>query len=209
MPKQTKRLLSRDHRLAQGQQIRERAGRFLAELPELVRRHVLHEPLTLDEHKDYWLGPAEFRNQVTVARHQYEAIIVHDPLVWRQYCRKQIPGYKLIAEYTLLGRVPRRGAPTRRPEEREGFFIGECVNEAMKRLRQGCELRRRLKSLGGGASDDAEIRPKLMALGYGPEEITAILKTKQPLSAAIFLIARQTGKKPSAIRSSLGRSRRL
>jgi hypothetical protein len=62
--------------------------------------------------------------------------------------------------------------------------------------------------VGGASSDDTEIRHELRSLGYDEEDCRAILRSKTPLGAAVFRVARELGMKPSSVRTSLRRARR-
>jgi hypothetical protein len=163
------------------------------------------QSLTPDDYRN-WVKDEEIRVHVSEALEQYELIIIHDPETWRRYCRHQLPEYKRLREYVLRQRVVRRGAPRKSIQEREDALVAGLVEEAKQRLSKGCDLRRQLKKAGGAASDDTEIRPKLAELGYDDEECRAILRTKQPLGAAVVFVARRLRRKDTAIRSSLSRA---
>jgi hypothetical protein len=174
---------------------RQRIAAFLDSIDPLWRKSLVKPgSLTPDEHLRV------FRERPTAVRDQYERLLIEIPADWTKYCARQDPAYRLLREYILLGHVRRRGAPTKTPQQRESSIIAHLVEEAERELKSGCDLCRRLKSAGGAASDNTQIRSQLSALGYRPEQITAILRTRKLRSAAIWVVAQRTRKKVSTIR---------
>jgi hypothetical protein len=201
--------LSRERRAEKVTAAKHALRQFLATLDPLVRRSILDpKSLNIDEmiRAGGLLGSPEHQTARRLARQEYERLAIRVPDEWRRYCRGWLPEYKQIREYSLLGRIPRRGAPRKRREDREGPLIAERVDRATEHLRQGCELRQRAKHSGGSASDDTEIRPRLVSLQYEPGAVQAILGTKTLHGAAVLFVALQTGKKSSAIRKALARA---
>jgi hypothetical protein len=187
---------------------RRKLAAFLDTLDPLLRRYlVAPESLTVDEMLKVGVqktsSKQEQERQAAVL--QYEHLLIQVPDLWRRHCKRQAPWYKLLAEWRLRSQIPRRGAPKKAPQDSEAVLVAEKVRDAEQRLKKGCELRRQLKRAGGLASDDTEIQPKLQALSYVADECLAILRTKSPLGAAVFLVARQLRREQSSIRSSLNR----
>jgi hypothetical protein len=146
-----------------------------------------------------------------VVFNEYVRLLIQIPGEWRQYQRGQAAQFaqntKLLREWALLRRIPRRGAPVKSPDEREGSRVAQLVAAAEARLKVGHELRRERKRAGGAASDNTAIRPDLTALGYNDDECVAILRSNSLHGAAVRLVARELDREPSSIRSSLRRAR--
>ena len=176
---------------------------YLAALDPLWRKSLV-DPKSLTNEEILrvdWEGPVS-------VRHEYERILIQIPEEWKRYCRRQIPEYKLLQEWNLLRRVPRRGRPFKEPAERVGATVVQALANAEERLRDGHALRCERKRAGGAASDNTTIRPELEALGYTPDECQAILQGNTLHGAAVRLVAKQRDRAVSSINSSLRRARR-
>lgn len=208
MPKPSqRRALGQERRVAKLQAIRDEVIRFLETLSPVIRRMVLHESVTIDEWRGYIFGPGEVRQQFKVAREQYERLIRRDSVAWRRYNRYVTPEAKLLREYARTRQIPRPGAPKKPAQDRADLPVAERVAQVKDHLREGFDLRSARKKAGGSASDDTRIQPLLEALGYSEAEVRAILDRRTLNSAAVFLVAEETGKAPKTIWSSLARAR--
>ena len=87
-------------------------------------------------------------------------------------------------------------------------MTARLVDAAVDRLASAHKLYRQRKTLGGSASDDHMIGQELAACGFLPDEILALRRTKSLNGAARFLVAKQTHREPSTIRTAVNRSRR-
>lgn len=201
--------LSQHHRRERIEAARRERTAFLAGLDPILQKYILHpESLTVDEARQTWFQVSpEREEQRKAAVFENERLLIQIPDEWRRHLRRQIPGYKSITEHIHLGRVRRRGAPKKAPEDREAVMVAERVTDAGQRLKAGCEIRRQRKAAGGAASDNSEIRLELQAMEYNRAECLAILSTKALQGAAVFLVAKQLGRKQPSIRSSLRRAR--
>jgi len=200
--------LSRQQRNQRIADARTKLEMFLNDLDPVVRKCLLgREALTIDETRQVGLlAPPERQKTVSDARLMFEHLLIEIPVEWNRYCKRQPPVYKLLAEYRLRGKVPRRGAPRKAAETSEAVLVTQKYSEVAERLEQGVALRRQLRAAGGARSDDTEIRTKLREIAYSDDECLAVLRSKSLKGAAVWLLARQLKRKPNSIRSSLDRA---
>ena len=182
---------------------------FLTTLDPNVR-NILVDPKSVPREvwSEYWGADPQLRERVREVHTKYEQLLIQVPDEWRRYCRSQSPAYKLIREYTLLGRIPTGGAPRKPLHEHEGTFLRHRVDETERNLAKGWDLRRRRKDAGGKASGDEEIAQELSNLGYDRSHIDALLEHRTLHAAAVHVVAEETGKTRGSVAVAVSRAKR-
>jgi hypothetical protein len=192
------------------ERIREQAKLELASLvasQDPIVQRCLERRMTPDDY-EVWLTP-EFQEKFLPIRDQYEWLLLQDRRAWVAHCRQQPSEYKLLREHRFLGRVAKRGRPEAAPAQREDTLIAREVARLAAHLAAGSALRRDRKAARGVASDDEAIAEDLGKMGYLKDEVAAILAARSAQGAAQVLVARRTGRRPSSVKTSVFRAKRL
>jgi hypothetical protein len=198
--------LSRQRQTERVESARQQLRTYFSTLDPPVQKLLTDRPLTREEYLRLH-GSPELRAQRDVAYLEYSRLAIHVPEEWATR-RKSFTALAKFQESLHRGEIKTRGASRKLPEEREDTFTAERVSQMMVRLRSGWELKCVLKTAGGAASGDEEIRRELQKLEYDSDEVAALMKARKLQTAAAHCFANQNGRRPESVRVSLSRAKR-